>query len=310
MSISEDQYDFLREPAALAAHKVALALLDDARDAAIALVRAKDDDPDALHDFRVAIRRLRSWLQLWKSALADTVSRRLTRDVRDIARETGRARDLQVHVDWLRIEQKRARRRARADVERLIERFVDDGRNAMHDARGAAKELVALHVELSRRLGEYCIAHHGSTQDEAPLGPALAAQLRAAADDLRDQLRKVRSSSDHEAAHAARIAAKRMRYLLERDAERLVGAAGIVRDLKEFQDVAGDANDAYVFSKELKTVFEEAGLTGWRALDRRLRARGAAAYAKLKGAWLGRASDRFFKRVDRLLRHLDLARRS
>jgi CHAD domain-containing protein len=122
---------------------------------------------------------------------------------------------------------------------------------------------------------------------------------------LRDQLRKVRSGSDHEAAHEARIAAKRMRYLLERDADRVIGAATIVRDLKSLQDEAGDANDAYVFSQELKTVCEEEGLAGWRVLDRRLRARGAAAFGRFKAAWLGRASDRFFSRVDRVVRRLD-----
>jgi CHAD domain-containing protein len=301
--------DLLREPAALVAHRTALALLDEARDAAIVLVHAKDEDPDALHDFRVAVRRLRSWLQLWKSELTGTVSRRLRRDVRDIARETGPARDLQVHLDWLRVEHARVKARTRDDVERLIERFVDRGRSAMRDARGAAQELVALHVELSRRLGEYSVARHGSMLDQAPLGPALAAQLRAAADELRDQLRKVRRSSDHEAAHAARIAAKRMRYLLERDEETVRGAAGIVRDLKALQDLVGDANDAYVFSKELKAFCEEEGLRGWRTLDRRLRARGAAAYAKFKRAWLGSASDGFFRRVDRVVRRLDPARR-
>ena len=95
-----------------------------------------------------------------------------------------------------------------------------------------------------------------------------------------------------------------MRYLLEGNADRMVGAAGIVRDLKVFQDVAGDANDAYLFSKTLKTVCEEEGLTGCRALDRRLHARGAAAFGRLRAAWLGRASDGFFTRVDRLVRRL------
>ena len=305
MKPSENENDFLRESAALAVHRAAMALLDDARDAAIVLVHATDEDPDALHDFRVAVRRLRSWLQLWKTPLEGTVSRRLRRDVRDIARETGPARDLQVHLEWLRAEHSRVSARSRKDVERLIERFVDRGHLAMRDARDAARELVALHVELSRRLGEYCVAHHGSAQDEAPLGPALAAQLRTAADALRDQLRRVRSSSDHEAAHEARIAAKRMRYLLERDADRVIGAAAIVRNLKSLQDEAGDANDAYVFSQELKTVCEEEGLAGWRVLDRRLRARGVAAFRRFKAAWLGRSSDRFFSRVDRVVRRLD-----
>lgn len=305
MSRPEDHGTSLREPAALAVHRAALTLLDDARDTAIMLLHATEDDPDALHDFRVAVRRLRSWLQLWKPQLSDTVSRRLRRDVRDIARDTGPARDLQVHLEWLRGEQAHVSTRARADVERLIERYEARQRRAMPDARKAARELVALHVTLSRRLGEFCIAVDANAQDDHSLGAALTAQLRTAADTLHDRLREVRSSSDHEAAHAARIAAKRMRYLLEHSARSVVGTAGIVRDLKALQDMAGDANDAYIFSKELKTVCEEEGITGWRTLDRRLRVRGAAAFARFRSKWLGRASVGFFDRVNRLVGRLD-----
>jgi CHAD domain-containing protein len=296
------------EPAGLAVHRTALALLDDARDAAVVLVHATDDDPDALHDFRVAVRRLRSWLQLWKPLLGDTLSRRHRRDVRDIARATGPARDLQVHLEWLRGEHERRPGRASADVARLIERFEEQQRQTMADARDAAKELVEVHAEISRRLGEYCVEQRASSENEELLGAALAVQLRTAAAALRERLAAVHSSADHEATHAARIAAKRMRYLVEQIEDSTVGAAGIVRDLKALQDLAGDANDAYVFSGELKAAFEGGGLRGWRTLDRRLRARGTAAYGRLRRAWLGRASTTFFERADRLVHRLDPAR--
>ena len=63
----------LLQPAPHAARVVALSLLDDAHAAANRLRGAAPsaDDADgkeseALHDFRVAMRRLRSWLRVWE----------------------------------------------------------------------------------------------------------------------------------------------------------------------------------------------------------------------------------------------------
>lgn len=305
MAPSDDEEALLRQPAALAVHRHTLALLDRTRDSAIALVHASDDDPEALHDFRVAVRRLRSWLQQWKQLLDDTVSHRLRRDVRDLARATGPARDLQVHAEWLRGEHDRARGHLHTEIARLVDHFEGGRRTAMADARRAAAELVALHVELSRRLGESCVRQHPRRSDDATLGSAVAALLRSASVELHDRLAAVRSSSDHEPLHDARIAAKRMRYLLESLDGTVPGAAVAIRDLKAFQDRAGDANDAHVFAKELKTVYEEGGFKGWSALDRHLRSRGVAAYRSLRRAWLGRGSKEFFDRVERLARRLD-----
>ena len=49
---------------------VALALLSDA--AAQRERLAQPDDPEALHDFRVALRRLRSWIRSFRPLLDDT----------------------------------------------------------------------------------------------------------------------------------------------------------------------------------------------------------------------------------------------
>ena len=59
--------DVLQRPVNEIIHRVALAFLDEAR---AGCVRLRDpDDETALHDFRVAIRRLRSTLSTWKDAL-------------------------------------------------------------------------------------------------------------------------------------------------------------------------------------------------------------------------------------------------
>src|SRR6478736_6161140 len=107
----------LARPAALVVLQCAIAMIDEARDSAIILLHARDDDPDAVHDFRVAVRRLRSWLQLWGDELDVVVSRKQRRRIRELAHATGPARDLQVHLEWLRGEEASATGRALADVE-------------------------------------------------------------------------------------------------------------------------------------------------------------------------------------------------
>ena len=65
----------MRKPAARVVRLVALALLDDARHAVRQFRKGDGTDPELLHDFRVSTRRLRSWLQLWRAVLADSLFR-------------------------------------------------------------------------------------------------------------------------------------------------------------------------------------------------------------------------------------------
>jgi CHAD domain-containing protein len=286
----------LAKPAALVVLESALAMADDARDEAITLLHARDDDPDAVHDFRVAVRRLRSWLQLWDGQLDESVPRKPRRRIRDVAHATGPARDLQVHLEWLRAEEAGATGRALADVERAIADLVARRSDAMRDVHAAARTFIRRHTKLSRRLSERCaeleLPEHGAT-----FGAALAEQVELAANALRERLASVRGAARDEELHQARIAAKRLRYLIERAEHAVVGAPAMVRDLKQFQDLAGDAHDVHVFSRELRKIFKRFGVHGRRTLDVRLRQRGAKAYSMVAQNWLGDASAGFFRRT-------------
>src|SRR6266540_3003350 len=59
------------------------------------------DAPDALHTFRVALRRLRSTLRAFGPQLKPLVPRRTRRRLRRLARATGRSRNLQVEREWV-----------------------------------------------------------------------------------------------------------------------------------------------------------------------------------------------------------------
>ena len=285
----------LARPASLVVLQSALTMADDARDAAITLLHARDDDPDAVHDFRVAVRRLRSWLQLWREVLDDAVPRKQRRRIRDLVHATGPARDLQVHLEWLRGEESGSTGRAQADVERAIADLVARRADAMHAVHSAARRFVRLHEKLSRVLSTRA-AELGVPEQSPTFAVALADQLESSANALRERLAAVRGATRHDELHQARIAAKRLRYLVERVENAVVGVPAIVRDLKQFQDLAGDAHDVHVFSRELRSIFRKFGARGRGALDLRLRQRGAKAYSSLAQRWLGEASAGFFRR--------------
>src|SRR5258706_13433126 len=101
------------------------------------------------------------------------------------------------------------------------------------------------------RLSQYCDAVRASSpRDGDRFDHALAAHLGEAAAELRRSLEKIHSRSDHEEIHEARIAAKQLRYLLEPVTGEVYGAGAIVKDLEEFQEIAGDSHEGHVFLQE------------------------------------------------------------
>src|SRR5262249_4251817 len=105
--------DLVRTPAHLGARIIALHHLAAAKSAAKRLHRGKDGDE--LHDFRVALRRLRTNLKAFLPLLEDSVRKRLIKEVGEIQDATGEARDAEVHLVLLR----RARPKLGPDAKRF-----------------------------------------------------------------------------------------------------------------------------------------------------------------------------------------------
>src|SRR6476661_11254113 len=85
-------------PAQHSVRVIASALLEDVL---AAHARFEDDDADALHDLRVAMRRLRSWLRAFRPELSDTVRGRTRRKLRALASATNGARDDEVTLAFI-----------------------------------------------------------------------------------------------------------------------------------------------------------------------------------------------------------------
>ena len=82
------------------------------------------EHPEALHDFRVALRRLRSHLRAY-APYSDPVPEKLNRRLRRLARTTNAARDAEVQLEWLRRQKRRLGAGTRAGYAWLLARLAE-----------------------------------------------------------------------------------------------------------------------------------------------------------------------------------------
>jgi CHAD domain-containing protein/CYTH domain-containing protein len=285
-------------------------------------------DAEGLHDFRVALRRLRSCLRAFRPEVGSTVGRRLRRRLRRLADATGERRDLEVHRAWVEQQLPGLTPGEQVGAEWVLERMARREERARERlAHTVLGRFPRLRRRFERRLSFYPVpvSIHGAAPLE-PAGAAVARTLRAMRLELEQALARVHAIGDTQEAHLARIAAKRLRYLLEPFARELSGAPPLIERLKLLQDTLGDLHDVHVFAGELRDALEEAAgevasqpvagpapapgeagrwsegalgaAEGIVALAERLRQRGEATFAGVRAEWLGGAQAGFFEAVE------------
>jgi CHAD domain-containing protein/CYTH domain-containing protein len=280
--------DLLERPAAESARLVAQIYLARARSAR----RVLDDgtSPEALHDFRVAIRRLRSWLRAFRPELDDTVSRRTRRGLRTLAASTGECRDLEVFLTWVRSEIDLLPPPERPDAVWLIERLTERMAAAQGRCRHAIdRRFDRLSDRLDRALGSYRVAVGAEGPTRLPTaGEVLGRRLEPESERLALRLAEFWPGRAEGAGHAARIAAKRVRYLLEPFEAELAGTPRILGQLTRIQDMLGEWRETLtsgVVMAEMMADPDGDTRPGLATLRFRLGTRGEAALARFEASW-------------------------
>ncbi len=225
---------------------------------------ATPSDKEALHDFRVGLRRLRSSLSAYRAELEDSVTPSMRRRIRDLARATNEGRDAEVQLEWLG---KQTERLGGDDVPGffwLVGRLEDRKQDTLNQAIAeVSRKYHKPAGKLRRTLGVLTI------QVQAGQGVALptfrevtgALTIRQVA-RLRHDLGAIAGSSDVDQAHRARISFKRLRYLLEPIARRNRRAAALVRLFREAQDLLGEHHDMHILSGIMASLRSELSGTG------------------------------------------------
>lgn len=301
--------DLLLRPAAEATHRVALAHLDEARAASARL--DEGNDAEALHDFRVAVRRLRSCARAHRRHLGEVLTKKRRRQLQTIQRLTGGARDTEVQLQHL------AALAASLSGEELQPglAFVRERLEAALAAAStggvakARKRFAKVQGKIREPLGRVTVS---IVSEDATFGAVLGGLAREHVAALADLLAAAHTVDDQEPLHSARIATKRLRYLLEpaRVDER---AVAIVKRCKRLQDVLGHIQDMHVFQDTLKSAASKASppqLPGVVALEQATERELEQAFDELRAEFLGDQLDAFVDSVEYFSRSLDGARQT
>ena len=306
-----------------AARRLALGFLDQAAEAQDRL--SDPDDAEALHDFRVGLRRLRSTLRTYEDLLGKSVGKKLGRRLKALADATGEGRDAEVALAWLdEVVQSEpspgpaarpGHRWLRARLARVRDRAYADITETIEADFGPFSE------RLRERLSVYrAEVRLDSTAALRRFGEVAAAALADLGRKIETELAAIDSAEDEEDAHRARITAKRIRYLLEPFAAESPPARAAVKKLKQLQELLGELHDAHVLERTLAEAAGEAGAerarrmfdlalaaaspadvgaarrrpleSGLLDLGRRNRARRDDLFERLADGWLGKSGAR------------------
>jgi CHAD domain-containing protein len=255
--------DLLDRPAAEAAGIMASRYLDEA---AAAAARLNDrSDAEALHDFRVAVRRLRVTLRAYPG-LHEGVPKKYRRRLRKLVRATNAVRDAEAQIAWLGDRSAQFTPPQRAALAALRSRLRARRRRAQaHTHVESQRRFTKLEPKIRRAL----VALLSKAGAHEPRFRAIAAAtLVQYAVDLRKRLEDSAATSPAD-LHATRIAAKRLRYLLEPVEQRLARGSALVDRLKQLQDLFGGLTDAHELRGELRraaTTDQPAGITAAKTL--------------------------------------------
>lgn len=217
-------------------------------------------DPEHVHQTRVATRRLRAALRVFKDVLpADATD--LKDDVKWIAGHLGPVRDLDVQAQRLQ---------SNALELGLSEAVVPYGEWLEHQRQQALADFEeAFHSErfvvLTEHLQRLSALSSDDLQHDAPLEDEAPGRLRRAYRQLRKQADKLTPSAAAADFHQARIRAKRLRYAAE-FFEPAYGKPGrrLVKQTTDLQDLLGDHQDGIVSTQRIHQAIQTDG-AAWPA---------------------------------------------
>lgn len=246
--MSEALLDTLPEEAT---RRLAIGLLDAALEA---MARLEGEDPEALHDMRVALRRLRSTLRAYSDVLSGKKIAKRKKALAVLTQGTGEGRDAEVQLAWAEQLPNAASEGRSVLIEHLAERKLR-GYAAVHE--DVLPGLRALLPKLREDLRRYRLEHVVfEPAREHAFRALLGRLLREEVSALEQTLRGVSSIEDEALAHRGRIHGKRIRYLLEPFKDALERGPHAIKALRGLQDLLGHLNDLSVRTECLRVALE------------------------------------------------------
>ncbi|MBP1764570.1 MAG: hypothetical protein H6Q65_1628 [Firmicutes bacterium] len=236
------------------------------------------EDPETLHQLRIALRRLRSALSFTKPLLAPEKYEQYQELLRQQGRETGYLREIDVTAaSWQEV----LRRKSFSVSGRFwLDEVLADERQAAWTKCSAALDkgaATALYLALWAWLaGEIERLEQVNQQNDQPLQVFVQGRVRDWLENIL-QMEKDLDFSDPDSLHALRILGKKLRYMLEIFSDLLDRTSKLTERLKKLQDGLGSIRDIqltaelfkqWLQSRSSRALHRDAGLLmGWQACE-------------------------------------------
>lgn len=239
-------------------------------------------DPEELHRFRVATRRLRAALRAARPLLERTWADELRGELAWLTRSVGPVRDLDVLIEHLDVERPLLPKDERAGAGELVAALVAERARAREALLTTLAD--ARYTTLLDRLEDAAATPRWSGA-QATLAELAATEFRR----LRKAAAGVDERSPNGVLHDLRVRAKRARYTAELAAARSERKpARFVEKAKRFQDLIGEHQDAVVAEQRLRKLASAASpaaaFVAGRLVERQ-HARRTAARRGYRDAW-------------------------
>ena len=225
------------------------------------------DAPDAVHQMRVAARRMRSALQAFGRVIDRDRTRELTMELKWIAGELGGARDSEVMAERLaamlaELPDELILGPVAAAVTRSFARRIADARQVAVAALDSDRYL-ALHNTIDALLAHPPLTPAANRPARRELPKSAARVYRRVALRMHDATSQPEGEQRDVALHEARKAAKRLRYATEA-VRPVLGkpAKRLQRRLKKVQELLGAHQDTAVSRPVLRELAAQAHLEG------------------------------------------------
>ena len=259
------------------------ALSDQVASLQAADVLLRTEQPDAVHQVRIAARRLRSTLAAFHPLVEESVHRSLRDELAWLGGQLANARDDEVALEHLRavvaaepveLVLGPVAARLQQTEQREVRAGLDRAMLTLSEPR---------YLKLIDDLHAFLADPPFTASAEDALEPVLRATTRRSVKRLRARLATARSAPESERAvalHEVRKAAKRARYAAEVGKGELAHVKALARSAKQVQQVLGELQDTVVTREQcrrLGIVAEAAGESSFT-------------YGRLHGLEQGRAA--------------------
>jgi CHAD domain-containing protein len=219
-------------------------------------------DEKAVHDFRVAARRLTAALDVWAPLLDPSTAARARRRVRRMRRELSAVRDLEVLGARLRERLPAATAAARVALEGHIARLE---RRLAKRVRRSPKVVAQPRILRVRRGLLRAVRRAPGAATAPPAADLARAHITATRDRAIAALGGAWARRDDEALHEARVRIKAWRYAREMAEEPAAGMPAVA-ELRAVQETLGTVQDLAVTARDLEREARRARRKGRLAL--------------------------------------------